>query len=118
MRIDYVIDSYSQKYPVERNAHNTKQPSETNNERTSGYQKVTQKEKTSGIHKGESKVNNTQRSEIVSEDAQKVLSADEKQMLTQLFPPGLFGAGIRSYNYYASSSEEVKTLGNKIDVRQ
>jgi hypothetical protein len=115
MRIDYIIDSYSQNYPVEpKNQEKTKQSGVKTAEKIQESFTTQQTNESAKVEKPALEKKN----DIVSDDANKVLNADEKQMLIQLFPPGLFGAGIRAYKYYSSSSEQVNTLGNKIDVRQ
>ena len=120
MRIDYIVDTYSRNYPSRPDTNDRKKQIETPTQKP--VEKVQDTETKAHIPSDPIKQSNTDDIKIaksfVSEDADKVLSTKEKKMLAQLFPPGLFGAGIRAYQKYSSEAETVQKLGNRIDVRQ
>jgi hypothetical protein len=49
------------------------------------------------------------------EDANTVLDLEEQEMLGRLFPPGLFGNGVRAYKL--AQGEAPPALGQHIDTR-
>ena len=120
MRIDYIVDSYSRNYPLKPNKSERKGQTDSANEKKVAEPQNTQQQ--TKIERKPARVNkneNIKKSQnVVSKEADKVLSVKEKQMLQQLFPPGLFGAGIKAYRNYSSPSEEELKLGNTIDVTQ
>jgi len=120
MRIDYVVDSYSRNYPVKTNKSEHKGQADSAGQKNVTEPKSPQQQ--TQINNKPSSVNKKDKVEkaknVVSKEAEKVLSAKEKQMLQQLFPPGLFGAGIKAYRNYSIPADEELQLGSKIDVRQ
>ena len=117
MRIDYIVDTYSRNYPVSQNTNDQKKQVKTTTQKPAEKTQVNSHIKNDSIKKSAADDIQVAKS-FVSKDADKVLDSKEKQMLAQLFPPGLFGAGIRAYKNYSTNAEEVPKLGNRIDVRQ
>ena len=117
MRIDYIVDTYSKNYPARPDTNDHKKQVKTTTQKPADTKQVKSHIQNDSIKKSAADDIKVAKS-FVSEDADKVLDIKEKQMLAQLFPPGLFGAGIRAYKNYSTNAEEVPKLGNRIDVRQ
>jgi len=121
MKIDFVVDAYSKSQPL--------QPSspERRSNKTEPAGDVT---KPANVAKTQAPIQNkkatapktqaTQKTAAttISKEAENVLNSEEKEMLQQLFPPGLFGAGIRAYRNYSAPVEDMLAKGTRIDIKQ
>jgi hypothetical protein len=119
MRIDFVVDSFSGiqrirhpqpagNRPVDHSREQSTRPEPSRPERRDPNHKITQHKQTAP----------SQDQIDASREAAEILNADEKRMLQQLFPPGLFGAGIRAYRNISLPPTEHSHLGKQIDVTQ
>ena len=121
MKIDFIVDAYSKSQPL--------QPSSPER-RSNKTESASDVAKPTNVNKAQAPVQNkkaaTSKTQAppkaaattISKEAENVLNPEEKEMLQQLFPPGLFGAGIRAYRNYSNPVQDVLAKGTKIDIKQ
>lgn len=112
MRIDFVVDAYSRNYPNKGEGRKAEQVS------PAPPRSAAQPPKQRPVEQAPPQEAPHLDDESGAPASEEVLTVQEKQMLHQLFPPGLFGSGIRAYRNAADPVREVQSLGKTIDVRQ
>lgn len=111
MRIDFTVDSFSNYDQL-----SAAQPSKGERLQTYGRRGVS----TSGAGakaEADEVILSGKAHPVVNakEQEESVLEAAEQEMLGRLFPPGLFGNGVRAYRL--AQGEPVHKLGKHIDTR-
>ena len=121
MKIDFVVDAYSKSQPIqpsspERRSNKTEPASDVAKPTNVNKTQVPIQNKKAATPKTHAKQKAADTA--ISKEAENVLNTEEKEMLQQLFPPGLFGAGIRAYRNYSNPVQDVLAKGTRIDIKQ
>ncbi len=111
MRIDFTVDSFSNYDHL-----GASEPAKAERLRTYSRSGAVAAEKSAGPAPDKLVLSgNAPTAAPVDESEERVLEAAEQEMLSRLFPPGLFGNGVRAYRL--AQGELGPSLGQHIDTR-